>query len=233
MIEEGLSKWHLCETDFFDGLPTEKKAFLALAKKKIFKKDSILFFEEEEGNSCFYIESGILKIFKTTSEGKEPIFFIRKPGEFFGLAEVIDSRPRKANAQTLSSCVIWELMENEFETLFTNSPSFSKRVVQVLGSRIRYLGQVIENLVVCNVTTRLAKLLVYLSIDSLSDEESWETAVVVPVKLTQEQMASMTGSCQQTISETLSFFQGNGLISISKKQITIINPLRLLSSATN
>jgi CRP-like cAMP-binding protein len=44
-------------------------------------------------------------------------------------------------------------------------------------------------------------------------------------------MASMTGSCQQTISDTLKSFQENGLIKISKKQITILNPLKLLSNA--
>ena len=232
MVELKSNDWHLSEDDFFNGLSVEKESFISLAKKKEFKKNSIIFFEEDAGHSCFYVESGIIKIFKTTLEGKEPIFFIRRQGEFFGLAEVIDTKNRKANAQAITPSVLWEISKIDLETLLANYPQFSQKLIQILGRRVRYLGQLIENLVVCDVTTRLAKLLVYLSFDGLTDQESWENPITVPVNLTQDQMASMTGSCQQTISETLKIFQTGGLIKISKKQITILNPLKLLSNAT-
>ncbi|MHB8223290.1 MAG: Crp/Fnr family transcriptional regulator, partial [Desulfurivibrionaceae bacterium] len=84
------------------------------------------------------------------------------------------------------------------------------------------------SLMVCDVSTRLAKLLVYLSYDSLLDQEDWMKPVMIPFSLTQEQMASMTGSCQQTISEILKKFQADKLITISGKKITIVAPLKLL-----
>lgn len=233
MEKEQIYNWHLGEKDFFIDLQVEKDAFKALSKIRKFDKNSFIFFEEEPCQSCYYLERGLINIFKTTLQGKEPIFFIRKQGDIFGIAEVIDSKPRKANALVLAPSVLWEISKTDFETLLANYPKFCHRVIQVLGRRIRYLGQIIENLVVCDVTTRLAKLLVYLSFDLLSDEESWLHPVTVPIKLTQSQMASMTGSCQQTISETLRSFQVKGLITISKKKITILNPLQLLSSAAN
>jgi CRP-like cAMP-binding protein len=39
-------------------------------------------------------------------------------------------------------------------------------------------------------------------------------------------MASMTGSCQQTVSEALKELQRNGLIKITKKEITLLNLLK-------
>jgi hypothetical protein len=33
--------WHLREPDFFEGLPEEKQAFLALAKRRALKKNEI------------------------------------------------------------------------------------------------------------------------------------------------------------------------------------------------
>ncbi|MBT4286234.1 MAG: Crp/Fnr family transcriptional regulator [Deltaproteobacteria bacterium] len=228
-MEETKKDWHLYENDFFSGLVTEKNSFMSLAKKQNYKKKSILFLKDELGNSCFYVQEGIIKIYNSTVEGKEPIFFLRKKGDMFGIADLVNSEVRKANAETLTSTTVWKLGKVDFETLLDKHHLFSKRIIQVLGKRIRYLGQTIENLMVCDVATRLAKLLVYLTLDVLSDQESWESPTSVPISLTQEQMADMTGSCQQTISETLKCFQDKGMIKMDKKRIIIHNPLSLLS----
>lgn len=223
------SHWHLSESELFNGAFVEKEEFMSLAIRRDVGKDYILFFEDDPGNSCFYLEKGIVRIFKTTLEGKEPIFFLRRQGEFFGLAEVIDAKPRKANAQTITPSVLYEISRTKFEDLLSRYPNFAKKIIHILGGRVRYLGEQIESLMVCDVSTRLAKLLVYLSYDILLDQEDWMKPVMIPFSLTQEQMAAMTGSCQQTISEILKKFQADRLITISGKKIIIVDPLKLLS----
>jgi CRP-like cAMP-binding protein len=208
-----------------------RSRFMELSSRIEIKKNDIIFFEEDASRSCFYLESGIVKIFRISYSGKEPIFFIRREGEVFGLAEVVDDQPRKCNAQALANCVLYALPRSEFERLVSTEPQFALRVVSVLGSRIRYLGEQIENLMVCDVNTRLAKLLVYLAYEHLTDADSWERPVTLENKLTQEQMASMTGSCQQTVSESLKSFQNDGLILIERRKITILKPLTLLHRA--
>lgn len=47
------------------------------------------------------------------------------------------------------------------------------------------------------------KLPVYLSCNRLIDSSKLNSPVTVPLRSTQEQVASFTGSCQQTVSETL------------------------------
>jgi CRP/FNR family cyclic AMP-dependent transcriptional regulator len=231
MLNKNIQDWHLSKDDYFAELPIEKQAFMDLAKRRNLEKNHLIFFEGDLGNSCFYLEKGIIKIFKTTSTGKEPIFFLRKQGEIFGVAEVMEALPRKANAQTISHSILYEIGKNDFEDLLSRHPKLAKKTIQILGRRLRYLGEQIENLMVCDVSVRLAKLLVYLSYDLLPDEGSWRKPVTMSHCLTQEQMASMTGSCQQTICEVLKRFQEDKLVSITKKKITILNPLKLLSEA--
>ncbi len=221
--------WHLREPDFFEGLPEEKQAFMALAKRRKLKKNDMVFFEDDRGDSCFYLEDGLIKIFKITLEGKEPIFFLRRRGEFFGLAEVIEGKPRKANAQAIIPSILYEIGKNAFDKLLESHYPLARKVIEVLGRRLRYLGEQIENLMVCDVSTRLIKLLIYLSFDKLTDEQAWKHPVSIPVSLTQEQLASMTGSTQQTMSEILKKLQDDSLITVSKKKITLLNPLELLS----
>ena len=222
------SHWHLGEEDFFEGLEEERKAFLAAAHRKILQKKDIIFFEEDPGESCFYLEKGLIKIFKITPSGKEPIFFLRQSGELFGLAEVMDGERRKANAQALSPCIIHTISRSAFESYLAENYPAARKVIQTLGRRLRYLGEITGSLMSCDVGTRLAKLLAYLCHEYIPGEKGWHQPLVIPVKLTQEQLAAMVGSCQQTVSDLLKEYQQQELIEIRQRRITVLNPLRLL-----
>ncbi len=102
--------------------------------------------------------------------------------------------------------------------------------MEVLGGRLRYLGEQLGNLMSCDVTTRLLKLLFSLSCYKQTDQDAWNASDTIPVKLTQEQMASMIGSCQQTVSEILKQFEKEGLIRIShnRREIIILKPAGLV-----
>ena len=223
--------WHIGEDDFFDGLERERKALLSIARRKVLQKKDMVFFEGDPGNSCFYLESGLIKIFQISSSGKEPIFFLRRSGDLFGLAEVMDGETRKANAQTLSPCIIYEMPGDAFEKFLAENYQVARKVIQSLGKRLRYLGEITGGLMVCDVGTRLAKLLAYLCHEYIPSEKGWREPLTIPIKLTQEQLASMVGSTQQTVSELLKEYQESGLIVIKNRQITVINPLRLLETA--
>lgn len=220
--------WHMNNTDFFAELPGEKEEFLRVAERLDLNKNEMIFFEEDAGDACFYIQSGLVKIFKISPSGKESLFFLRRRNEMFGLAEVIEAQSRKANAQTLTNCTLYKLNQYGFEKLLDTHTVVTKRVMQILGRRLRYLGEQIEGLMSSDVRSRLIKLLVQIAYERLSDERSWTLPVKMPIKLTQEQMASMTGSCQQTISCILGELQEEGHISVCHREITIINPLLLL-----
>ena len=228
---QGKHRFSHKEEDFFKDLAKEKDFFMSKAKRRPLSKGSIIFFENDSSEFCYYLEHGIIRIFKISPTGKEPIYFIRKQGDIFGIAELINSHPRKSNAQTLTECTIWELNKTDFETMIERYPNFSKNIINTLGNRIRYLGDQVESLMVCDVVTRMAKLIVYLAYENISFENEWEQPVTIKKSLTQEQMASMTGSCQQTVSEILKGFQEEGLIEANRGNITVLNPLKLIRKA--
>lgn len=220
-------QWYLREKDFFHGLNPEKKAFLAKANRRTIKKNEFLFIEGDPGNSVFYLERGEVRIFRNNFAGKESIVFIRNAGEMFGLAEAIDGASRACSARAITACGLYEVSRENFESLLSRHWAFARRVMEVLGSRLRYLGEQVENLMSCDVTTRLIKLLYYFSCRTmLPDRNAMNNSVTFPVKLTQEQIAAMIGSCQQTVSEILKQLQQDGMVRISRRsrEITILNP---------
>lgn len=221
-------EWHLREDDLFQGFPVEKDAFKSLCSRRCVTKGEFIFYEDDPGDSCFYLEEGIVKIFRATVMGKEPILMIRKAGEMFGLAEAIGGYDRKANAQAIRSCVLYEIEKGPFERFLSQNYVITRRIMKVLGRRLRYLGEQVANLMSCDVTTRLLKHLVYSCYTSLLDADAWDRPVTFSLDLTQEQIASMTGSCQQTVSETLRKLQDEGLILVAGREITLLNPLRIM-----
>lgn len=222
--------WYLHEQDFFSGLNAEKKAFISHSKKRSIKRNAYLFSQGEAGDSVFYLESGEVRISRLTPHGKESIVFIRHAGELFGLAEAIGGVARTCSAQAITACRLYEIQRMELEDLLSRHWVLSRRVMEVLGGRLRYLGEQLGNLMSCDVTTRLSRLLFYLSCYKQMDPEVWKASDAIPVKLTQEQMASMIGSCQQTVSELLKQFETEGLIRVSRnrREIVILKPVSLV-----
>ncbi|MCL5022924.1 MAG: Crp/Fnr family transcriptional regulator [Nitrospirae bacterium] len=221
-------QWHLEEHDFFSGLPELKEDFISVSTKRQISRNQFIFCEGERGDSTFYIESGEVKTFRITSSGEECIFFIRTSGDIFGLSEVIGLNIRKANAQALTACSVFEIKKNEFEGLLSRHIAFARKMMEDQAKRIRYLCDQVENLMMCDVSNRLLKLFIYLSYEKLSASLAYEEPVSVPVRLTQEHIASMTGCCQQTVSEVLKRLKEDGYISVSRKEIILLKPKKIL-----
>lgn len=226
--------WHLGTGDFFAGLEAERAAFLALARRRELKKSDPIFDEGDPGGSCYYLERGLVRIFGLSRRGREPIFFLRRSGEVFGLAEVLDSAPRRAAAQALLPGVLHEVDKASFETFLAGHPRAAQKVIRTLGRRLRHLSEQVEGLASCDVDTRMARLLLTLCADALAQPPaaaSSGTPVEVPLRLTQEQMAAMTGSCQQTVCQVLKKFQDEGLVGTRGRAILLLDPTALLDRA--
>lgn len=151
----------------------QRQRFLQRAILKTLPKNDIVFFEGDTGDSCFYVASGLVRIFSITDSGKESIFFLRRPGELFGLSEVLNAFPRRANAQTLMPTELYAMPSVEFDSLLAEDYVLARRVITMLGSRVRYLGDRLSNLATGSVMSRLIKLLISLVYDLLPDAEAW------------------------------------------------------------
>ena len=134
------SFWHLEKGDFFDGIEECKEPFLRSAQRIELKKNDIVFFEGDAGGACFYVASGLLRIFCVTEAGKESTFFLRTAGEIFGLSEVLQDLPRKVNAQALAASVIFRLDRQAFDDLLSRNYALARRVLPLLGRRLPLLG---------------------------------------------------------------------------------------------
>lgn len=219
--------WHFKGKDFFWQLPLEKREFIAVSIYHKARKNQLLFLEGDNGNSVFYLAEGKVRIFRSSACGKETILFIRQPGEMFGLAEFMGKHERVFNAQAMTACRLYEMRGPEFEVLLRRHFTLAQRVIEELGRRLRYLGEQMDSLMISDVSTRLLKLLMCISCHNMIDQGEMNKPIPVSLKLTQEQIAAMIGSTQQTVSETLKKLKEDGMIDVAGKEITLLEPRKI------
>jgi len=93
----------LGEVSIFESLSDKEIAEIASRSQFMtFKKDDVIIFESEEGNSLYVILEGMVKISRTNEDYKEVILAILGERDFFGEMSVLDGALRSADAIALS-----------------------------------------------------------------------------------------------------------------------------------
>ncbi len=199
----------------FKGLEAEHIDNIAgIAETRTFHKGEIVFSEGDLGNGFYIIETGRVKIYKLSLEGKEHIFHIYGPGKPFGEVPVFQGSHFPATAQALESSRLVFLPRREFVGLITAHPSLAMNMLAVLSMRLREFTVMVENLALKEVPARLAAYLLVLA-----EEQDNNNTVTLPVS--KNQLAGLIGTTPETISRTLTKMAGDGVIQVSNREIVL------------
>jgi len=198
----------------------ERTSFKRLAKKMALKTGETIFEEENCAKFVYLIETGHVKIFRLSPFGTIVTVGIRKGGDVIGIAEVLREMNRCCFAKTIELSELWKMDGNTFKELLYSHPELSLKIAATMSNRLREAETTILNLMTLEVDKRLARLLLSLAEKGVSQGEK---GLKLNVKLTQDEMATMIGSCRQTVTTTLHKFRDQKLIYSSKRNIEIIN----------
>jgi len=93
-------------------------------------------------------------------------------------------------------------------------------VLEALSKRLRTTDQMVEDLIFLDVYGRVAKKLL-----ELADAHGVKTGegVLIDVRLTQQELASMVGASRESVNKVLGYFTDKNFISTDKHRITIHN----------
>ena len=180
-------------TPFFSGLPqSQLKELKKIAVDRSFNKGEVIFFEGDDGNGFYVVVSGLVKVFKISSEGKEHILHIFGPGEPFGEVAVFSGSQFPANAEALARSHLLFFPRTSFVDLIASSPSLALNMLAVLSRRLREFTVQIEHLSLKEIPGRLAAYLIYLA-----DEQGGDDAVSLTIS--KGQLASLLGTIPETL----------------------------------
>lgn len=198
----------------------ELNAVTQIALTRRFGRGEMIFSEGQDGAGFYIVESGRIKIFKLSADGKEIILHIFGPGELFAEAAVFEDHPYPANAEALDESSVVFFPKKRFIELIGQHPRIALRMLAVMTRRLHHFAQLIDDLSLKEVPARLARYLLHL------DAESGNSHVVTLV-ITKAQLAGILGTIPETLSRGIGKLVQSGLITVVGSLITIHDPERL------
>ena len=210
---------------YFAGL---ERAVMDSIEKHVFEKrverGEILVFEGEPAEALYFVVEGVVKVFKTSADGKEQIFSIIRPGESFNDVPVFGGGLNMTSAQAMSMVLIKGIKKVDLEAVLREYPQVASNVINVLSNRVQELISLVEDLSFRHVTARVAKMLLDYAVGDSGDSP----------KLTQQEMAAMIGTAREMVGRSLKGLEEEGAIRVERNRIVVVNQqvLRELAGIT-
>jgi CRP/FNR family transcriptional regulator len=179
-----------------------------------FKKGQIIFLTGDKIDKLYVINQGKVKISKISEDGKEQIIRILEPGDFMGELSLFKQSPLNNNAEALEPTIMCVIEGEKLKNIIYKNPGISIKIMEELSNRLEQSDKLIERLVLHDVESRVADILL-----SLFDCDG-----KVNLSISKKDLASHIGMSQETLSRKLSHFQSMGWIKqIGQRQINILD----------
>lgn len=173
-----------------------------------------------EGDSCpglWVIESGKVRIFKTSASGREQVLAVEGPGSSVAELPVFDGGNYPASASAVGDATLLFVSREDFRLLCLKQPEVALKVLRVVGRRLRGLVAIIEELSFSTVRRRLVSFLLRLA----RQAQRSPRGVSVTLPASQQELASQIGTVRELVSRGLSRLQAEGILEIEGRQIVI------------
>lgn len=184
-----------------------------------YERGDIILLEGERGGSLYFVREGLIKIFKTSPEGKEQVLRLIDAGHTFNDVPALDGGANPASAAAMEASVVYGIGEAAFRRLIVERPAVAAATVKTLAAALRHLVSLVEDLSFRHVTARVAKMLL--------EQEEQKAAAQPAHRLTQQEMAAMAGTAREVVGRALKELEAMGAIQIQLGRITVLNRDRL------
>lgn len=206
-------------SDLMSRLPeADRSELLDLGQLQTCVKGEFIFSAGEPSQHVFLLLDGRIKIYQSSTIGKDAILWFCFAGELFGLAEAASGGGRLVSAQACDRCEILRIRQEHFSAYLETHPRTSLAIVQVLAIRLRALGDVVINLISDDVRTRILKMVLQLGARCGVPAAQ---GLCLDIAFTHQELADMIGTSRQTVTSTLGHLEREGLLVIDQHRIHI------------
>jgi len=183
-----------------------------LFEKKV-EKGEIILFEGEPAEALFFVASGAVKIYKTSSDGKEQILNIVRPGDSFNDVPLFDNDTNPASAQAMTPVLLYGINRQQMGAILRKYPDIAMNTIRILAQKVRQLLSLVEDLSFRNVRGRVAKILLEYGADHSEPRP----------RLTQQEIAAMAGTAREVVGRSLKSLEDDGIIRLESRRVVISN----------
>ncbi len=195
----------------FRVLPAADQTALAeLMFLRTYRKGMLIFLEGEPSEALHIVLTGLVRVFKTSLEGREQSIELLGPGEPFAVVGAIDEGPYPASAQAMTDAEVAVLPNRHFRAVLERSPPLMFHLLRVFCNRLRDAQNRVTEMALEDARHRLISTLVRLaSQHGMPTADGWEVALT----LSQQELATLAGTARETVARLWRELVEHGLVS--------------------
>lgn len=188
------------------------------------KRREALYLPGDPGDRIYLLKRGVVKISALLDDGRELILALLRPGEVFGEEAALEEAPRDHMAEAYEDALICIITRKDFLDMLRSNPDVAFSVTKLIGFRLRTFRTRVETLLFKGAAARLAQTLLELAKEhGVPDARG----VLLPLRLSQQNLANLIGVTRESVNLTLSDFRRRGLVELDRRSLRILDPEEL------
>jgi CRP/FNR family transcriptional regulator len=194
-------------------------------ERKHYTKGQTIFEIGQISDRLYIVNSGRVKIYTYSRDGKEQILYILNEGDFIGELSLLKMTKMEFNAAALEDTSLCTVSKQHFDSIIKKNPDITLKILESLYDRLIKLEMLVQNLNTKDIETRIASMLIGFL------KESGKKAVdgvILELPLNREEMGNYIGTTRETISRKLAAMQDEGILEFEGNKKIIIKNLHAL-----
>ena len=187
---------------------------------RTFDSGSYIFLEDSDGEQCFFVVEGSVKITRLSKDGKEVILAMMGLGDFFGEMSLLDGRSRSANIISLEKTEVLTLNREDFLEVLQNYPNIAIQLIKEMALRLRKSDRHIVSLSLSDAEKRIALCIIRFADEKGTIKNGKVNIKKIPI---QQDIANMAGTSRETVSRAMKILEDESFISRDGKNLTILD----------
>jgi len=200
--------------------PRYLRLLSGLLSRREVRKGETLYREGQPCDTFTIIIQGLFNVLKTSIEGREKVVAEIRPGQHFGLAEIITGRRSNATVEATEPGVVLTLSKEDLVQTLVDNSRLCFQLMQTMAATIMDLTDQIQEVSFERVSARLARLLA-----SLADREgTWtDSGRLIRHAYSHQELARRLGTSRETVTRMLRRFKEMKLVTTEGRKLVVVD----------
>jgi len=199
------------EFDFYKALPKKYKKMLDKHAMKVTMPAGKTLFEQGDiCTSILFVTKGRVRVYRHHESGQSVTLYYLEPGEQCNVnfTAALTSAPAMGTAEAETEIQGYDVPATYIAKMFLKDPIYQQYVLDLNVKRMEHMAGMIEEIRFTHLDERVLNWMKGLELKVIS--------------MTHEEIANHHGSSREVISRMLKKFEKEGLVSLSRKEITLL-----------
>ena len=220
----------LSELSLFSGLGNDALLeIVPYVHERTFSPGQVVILEGEPCQAVYFVVQGVVRNYRLSPEGREHVLAYVGRGEAFNLVPALDGGPSLATVDAVTDTKLYTILCEHFRRIMGDHHEMALAVMERLAAEVRRLSDMVEDLALHTVRTRLARFLLAHASAELGEVADGKQR---PKRWTQEEVAAQIGTVRDVVGRALRTFVADGLIRRERGRIVVVDREGLEREAT-